>query len=173
MARPTHSALPARARAASPAALRLYPGAVGELVARELSAWAEFGHRFGSHELITHLITHLDELAAREPLHMLEPARRPRAAAATTHVAAAVAELRHPEIRTVLYAALFARRSAYPGPVGELITRELDGYVDNDMCLAPSALLRRVLEELLTLPGAPQPQPVTQPRRPTPTPRAA
>ena len=177
MARRTPSALPARARAASHGALRLYPGAVGELLARELSAWGEFGHRFGSHELVTRLITHLDEIAARERLHMLKPARRPRAAtaatAAATDIAASIAQLRHPEIRTVLYAGLFARRSGYPGPVGELLARELDGYVDNDMCLAPSALLRRVLDELLTLPGAPQPQPARPPHRPTHTQRAA
>jgi hypothetical protein len=172
MARRTSSALPARARAASPAALRLFPGAVGELLARELSAWGEFGYRFGSHELVTRLITHLDEIAARERLHVLEPARRPRAATAATDVAASIAQLRHPEIRTVLYAGLFARRSAYPGPVGELLARELDGYVDNDMCLAPWALLRRVLDELLTLPGAPQPQPA-RPHHPTHTQRAA
>jgi hypothetical protein len=172
MARRTSSALPARARAASPAALRLFPGAVGELLARELSAWGEFGYRFGSHELVTRLITHLDEIAARERLHVLEPARRPRAATAATDVAASIAQLRHPEIRTVLYAGLFARRSAYPGPVGELLARELDGYVDNDMCLAPWALLRRALDELLTLPGAPQPQPA-RPHRPTHTQRAA
>jgi hypothetical protein len=173
MARNTSCALPARARAASHAALRLYPGVVGEFLARELSAWGEFGHRFGRHELIARLITHLDQIAARERLYPLEPARRPRAATAATDVAAAIAQLRHPEIRTVLYAALFARRSAYPGPVGELVARELDGYVDNDMCLAPSALLRRVLDELLTLPGAPQPQPATNPPRPTHMQRAA
>ena len=61
-------------------------------------------------------------------------------------------------MRTALYTGLYARSSAYPGPVGELVARELDGYVTNDMCLAPSALLRRVLDQLLTLPGAPRPQ---------------
>jgi hypothetical protein len=160
MAQSTNTALPARARAASHAALRLYPGAVGELLARELSAWGEFGHRFGGHELVARLIAHLDEVgAARERLEPLGPPRRPHAATAATDVAASIARLRHPEVRTALYAGLFARTSAYPGSVGELVARELDGYVASDMCLAPSALLRRVLDQLLTLPGAPRPQP--------------
>jgi hypothetical protein len=161
MAQSTNTALPARARAAFHAALRLYPGAVGELLARELSAWGEFGHQFGGHELVADLIAHLDErgAAARERLNPLQPRRRPHAATAATDVAASIAQLRHPEIRTMLYAGLYARSSAYPGPVGELVARELDGYVANDMCLAPSALLRRVLDQLLTLPGAPRPQP--------------
>jgi hypothetical protein len=174
MARNTSCALPARARAASHAALRLYPGVVGEFLARELSAWGEFGHRFGGHELVTRLIIHLDELAARESLITLEPSGRPRVATAAIDVAASIAQLRHPEIRTALYAGLYARRSAYPGPVGELVARELDGYVDNDMCLAPSALLRRVLDQLMTLPGAPRPQPEhINPPRPTHTQHAA
>jgi hypothetical protein len=160
MASPTGTALPARARAASHAALRLYPGAVGELLARELSAWGEFGHRFGGHELVAPLITHLDERgAAVRDRPTLQSWRRPRAATAATDVAAFIARLRHPEMRTALYAGLYARSSAYPGPVGELVARELDGYVANDMCLAPSALLRRVLDQLLTLPEAPRPQP--------------
>ena len=160
MASRTSTALPARAGAASHAALRLYPGAVGELLARELSAWGEFGHRFGGHDLVAHLITHLDErgAAAREG-PTLPSRRRPRAATAATDVAGFIARLRHQEMRTALYTGLYARSSAYPGPVGELVARELDGYVTNDMCLAPSALLRRVLDQLLTHPGAPRPQP--------------
>jgi hypothetical protein len=159
MASRTSTALPTRARAASHAALRLYPGAVGELLARELSAWGEFGHRFGGHELVAHLITHLDERAAARERPTLQSRRRPRAATAATDVAALIARLRHPEMRSALYAGLYARSSAYPGPVGELVARELDGYVANDMCLAPSALLRRVLDQLLAHPGARRPQP--------------
>jgi hypothetical protein len=56
--------LPARARTASHAALRLYPGAIGELLARELSSWAEFGHRLGDDWLIARLVNHLDELGS-------------------------------------------------------------------------------------------------------------
>jgi hypothetical protein len=159
MASRTSTALPARAHAASEAALGLYPGAVGELLARELSAWGEFGHRFGGHDLVALLIAHLDERGAvareRPTLHSRH---RLRAATAATEVAGFIARLRHPEMRTALYAGFYARSSAYPGPVGELVARELDGYVANDMYLAPSALLRRVLDQLLTLPGAPRPQ---------------
>lgn len=36
-----------RCRAAARHARRAYPGALGELVHRELLAYAEFGHRFG------------------------------------------------------------------------------------------------------------------------------
>jgi hypothetical protein len=171
----TTTALPTQARAASHAALRLYPGAVGELLARELSVWAEFGHRFGGHNLVAHLITHLDErgAAARER-PTLQSRRRPRFATAATDVAAFTARLRHPEMRTALYAGLYARSSAYPGPVGELVARELDGYVANDMYLAPSALLRRVLDQLLTLPGTPRPQPASgKPHHPTEMQQAA
>jgi hypothetical protein len=152
----TSPALPTRARAASQAALQLYPGAVGELLAGELSAWAEFGHRFGGHDLVAHLIAHLDErgAAARER-PTLRSRRRPRAATGATDVAVFTAQLRHPEMRIALHAGLYARSVAYRGPVGELVARELNGYVATDMYLAPSALLRRVLDQLLTLPGAP------------------
>jgi len=159
----TDNALPVRTPTASAAALRLYPGAIGELLARELLSWGEFGHRLGSHELVARLVDHLDELDAgrgsisppprdhRKPRHVHS---RPVAA----NLSPFVARLRHADVRTVLYAALYARRAAYPGPVGELVARELDTYIGTDMCLAPSALLRRVLDELLTLPGAPRPQ---------------
>jgi hypothetical protein len=174
MARNTSCALPARARAASHAALRLYPGVVGEFLARELSAWGEFGHRFGGHELVTRLIIHLECGAAARERPTLQSRRRPRAATAATEVAGVIARLRHPEMRFALYAGFYARSSAYPGPVGELVARELDGYVANDMCLAPSALLRRVLDQLMTLPGAPRPQPEhINPPRPTHTQHAA
>jgi hypothetical protein len=45
----------ARYRAAAEYALRRYPGPVGELIHRELSAYAEFGHRFARDALIPHL----------------------------------------------------------------------------------------------------------------------
>ena len=159
----TDTALPVRARTASDAALRLYPGAIGELLARELLSWSEFGHRLGSHELVARLLDHLDELdAGRGNMNPPPPAQRERRHLDSRPVAANIspftARLRHEDVRTVLYAALYARRSAYPGPVGEIVARELDTYIGTDMCLAPSALLRRVLDEILTLPGAPRPQ---------------
>lgn len=42
---PFHDA--SRFRAAAHHARRIYPGPLGELVAREFVAYAEFGHRFG------------------------------------------------------------------------------------------------------------------------------
>lgn len=42
----------ARLRAAALRAKRIYPGAVGELISRELLLWEELGQRLGSHGLI-------------------------------------------------------------------------------------------------------------------------
>jgi hypothetical protein len=46
-----------RCRAAALRARRLYPGPLGELVNRELSAYAEFGHRFSTDTLVPNLAT--------------------------------------------------------------------------------------------------------------------
>lgn len=48
-----------RIRAAALRARRIYPGPVGEVLAFELYAWAEFGYRFGGHGLIAQLVTHI------------------------------------------------------------------------------------------------------------------
>jgi len=45
-----------RIRAAAYRATRLYPGAVGELISRELLTWEEFGYRLGSSQLIMRLV---------------------------------------------------------------------------------------------------------------------
>ena len=45
----------ARLRAAAYHAKRAYPGAIGELLARELTAHAEFGYRFADGGLLTRL----------------------------------------------------------------------------------------------------------------------
>jgi hypothetical protein len=66
--------------------------------------------------------------------------------------------LPHSEISIALRAGWYAR-SAYPGPVGELVARELVAYVDTDVRVTSSALVRRVLEDVLRLPGAPRPHP--------------
>jgi hypothetical protein len=50
-----------RARAAAYAALQACPVAIGELLAHELTTWGEFGHRFGSHELIACLLDDINE----------------------------------------------------------------------------------------------------------------
>lgn len=55
----------ARLRAAAVHALRVYPGPLGELVARELTAYAEFGYRFATDALIPRLATAI--LAIRKP----------------------------------------------------------------------------------------------------------
>lgn len=52
--------LPVRARAASIDAVRLYPNAVGELLAREMSSWGEFGYRFGGDRLVARLVEHVE-----------------------------------------------------------------------------------------------------------------
>jgi hypothetical protein len=48
-----------RLRAAAFRATRLYPGPVGELLARELLSWEEFGYRFGGNQLVTRLVEHV------------------------------------------------------------------------------------------------------------------
>ena len=50
---PLHEA--SRLRAAARHAQRAYPGAIGELLARELTAYAEFGYRFLADGLLTRL----------------------------------------------------------------------------------------------------------------------
>ena len=48
-----------RVRAAAHQARRAYPGPLGELVHRELSAYAEFGFRFTADALIPRLVTEI------------------------------------------------------------------------------------------------------------------
>jgi len=56
-----------RIRAAAFSATQVYPGPVGELLARELLGWEEFGYRFGGSSLINALIDHImEEKRARE-----------------------------------------------------------------------------------------------------------
>lgn len=55
----------ARLRAAAHHARRVLPGPLGELVARELTAYAEFGYRFAADALIPRLVTEI--LAIRSP----------------------------------------------------------------------------------------------------------
>jgi len=49
----------ARLRLAASAARRRYPGPVGEVLAREIAAWEEFGYRFGGERLIGQLVEDL------------------------------------------------------------------------------------------------------------------
>lgn len=48
-------------------ATRLYPGPVGEIVARELITWEEFGHRLGNHAQMRALLRHLDQTEVPQP----------------------------------------------------------------------------------------------------------
>jgi len=56
-----------RFRAAAAHARRVYPGPLGELVARELSAYAEFGFRFTVDALIPQLATQVLATPALAP----------------------------------------------------------------------------------------------------------
>ena len=48
-----------RVRAAAHHARRVYPGPLGELAHRELSAYAEFGYRFAADALIPRLVAEI------------------------------------------------------------------------------------------------------------------
>jgi hypothetical protein len=63
-------------RAAAARAVHVHPGPVGELLARELRAYAEFGHRFGVDGLLDRLAADLQDLPP--PLHETRPDGRAR-----------------------------------------------------------------------------------------------
>lgn len=48
-----------RIRAAQFRAKRLYPGPVGELIDRELGAWADFGYKFDKSGMAARLVDHI------------------------------------------------------------------------------------------------------------------
>jgi hypothetical protein len=48
-----------RTHAAAFRARLVYPGPVGELIARELLSWVEFGHRLGGNRMIMSLVEHV------------------------------------------------------------------------------------------------------------------
>lgn len=54
-----------RLRLAAFTALDVLPGPVGELVARELRAWAEFGWRIGHHAQIRALVRDIEQRSRR------------------------------------------------------------------------------------------------------------
>lgn len=56
----------ARLRLAVYHATAAYPGAVGELISRELTTWAEFGYRFDNTGLVRRLVD--DVLQPRKPV---------------------------------------------------------------------------------------------------------
>ena len=57
-----------RLRAAVFRARHVYPGPVGELIARELLSWDEFGHRLGGNQMIMTLAEHVLWAPAAGPL---------------------------------------------------------------------------------------------------------
>ncbi|MCE3549898.1 hypothetical protein LWC33_00330 [Pseudonocardia sp. RS11V-5] len=58
-----HATMPADQRVllrrAALVAPERYPGPVGELLARELLLWEDFGHRFGAHTLVSRLVAQI------------------------------------------------------------------------------------------------------------------
>ncbi len=56
-----------RIRAAARHARRVYPGDVGELLCRELTAYAEFGIRFSTDALIPRLATQILGMNSTDP----------------------------------------------------------------------------------------------------------
>lgn len=58
-------------RTAAQRARRAYPGPVGELIARELLAWDEFGWVLGTDALTTRLVQHV--MALPPPSHPTSP----------------------------------------------------------------------------------------------------
>ncbi len=56
---PLHHHERMRLRSAAFAAKRRYPGPVGELVAKEIAAWEEFGYRIDGHGLVARLVDDL------------------------------------------------------------------------------------------------------------------
>ncbi|MFR9807169.1 hypothetical protein ACL02T_33455 [Pseudonocardia sp. RS010] len=53
-------------RTAAMLAPERYPGPVGELLARELLIWEDFGHRFGAHSLVSRLVAQILDPSARQ-----------------------------------------------------------------------------------------------------------
>ena len=56
-----------RLRAAVFRARHVYPGPLGELIARELLSWDEFGHRLGGNRMIMRLVEHVLRTPAAGP----------------------------------------------------------------------------------------------------------
>ena len=63
---PLHAHECSRVRAAAHHARRTHPGPIGELVHRELTAYAEFGYRFASDALIPRLVAEILAAPAAE-----------------------------------------------------------------------------------------------------------
>lgn len=56
-----------RIRAAAFRASRVYPGPVGQLIAKELAAWEEFGIRLGGHSLILQVVAAIEQTPEPRP----------------------------------------------------------------------------------------------------------
>ena len=73
----------ARIRAAARRVTELHPGPLGELCARELTAWEEFGYRIGpgTNGLLPRLVAHILAAPLPEPPAPAVPAAKPRVTA--------------------------------------------------------------------------------------------
>lgn len=130
------SATKQRLRTAADQAKRDYPGPVGDLLSQELLSWMAFGHLLGS-ALIMRVADLLVGEAHRRahgpgPPHPPPPAHARMDRAAT-----------HAALRAAHYGA-----RAHPGPVGELIERELHAYVQAGVQLVRPALAPRLIAVL-------------------------
>lgn len=119
----------------------VYPGPVGELLRQELRSWLVFGRFLGS-DLI---VRAAGEDRFPEPAAEQWP-ERPGYTAVRTPVPRGPG----PDEARDLAAAADRAREAYPGPVGELVHREIRAYLDfghrfgND-----TALVERLVKDLL------------------------
>ena len=75
------------------------------------------------------------------------PIQQPTSATAPTF-----GPLDHSAVHTALRAASYAR-AAYPGPIGELIDRELRGYVDSGYAVPTTAHAHRLIVQLAAAHG--------------------
>jgi hypothetical protein len=80
-------------------------------------------------------------------LHSQTAAQQPTSTTAPTF-----GRLDHSAVHTALCAAGYAR-AAYPGPIGELIDRELRDYVDSGNAVPTTALAHRLIVQLATAHG--------------------
>jgi hypothetical protein len=56
-----------RIRSAAFRACRVYPGPVGQLIAKELNTWEEFGMRLGGHSLIMQVVEAIEQTPEHRP----------------------------------------------------------------------------------------------------------
>ena len=55
-----------RYRAAALRATRIYPGAIGQLISREIIVWSDFGYRLGEHSVVREAVDQIMKTTAEE-----------------------------------------------------------------------------------------------------------